>query len=510
MRGLETTATFDTKSQEFILNSPTLKSRKFWCGHLGKSANYAVVMAKLISNGENHGVQPFIVQLRDLDTHKSLPGISVGDIGNRVGFDTVNNGYLFFDNVRLPLNNMLMRNAKINEDGTFEKLMNPLMNYGVMLYTRVSILLDASLVLTKAATIGIRYSLVRRQSPIEAEKREPQIMDHITQQYKMIPALVKGIVFKIIANKLLNLRITVTEELRRENYNKLPELHALSCCLKAVCTNEAVKSIETLRTSCGGHGYLESAGFYTLYKLAVTYQTYEGDNVVLLLQTARFLLKSFERARSKKLLIRGVSYFEDFVNRKGNRLVFDDTLSGILQAVQAAAAGKVESAWMSIERKNKIYSIEEATNQTGIELVRAAELHCHAFLLETAIGELELAIRSSSPALGEVFKNILELYAVEKVLNLIGDVMQFVEISNDDIEKLQNRLENSLKFFRTSALGLVDGFDYSDTILGSTLGSYDGNVYERLFEAAKKSPLNQEDVNRSFQLYLKPFLKSNL
>jgi acyl-CoA oxidase len=80
----------------------------------------------------------------------------------------------------------------------------------------------------------------------------------------------------------------------------------------------------------------------------------------------------------------------------------------------------------------------------------------------------------------------------------------------DDVEKLQARLENSLQFLRTSAIGIVDGFDFSDQILDSTLGSYDGNVYENLFAAAKKSPLNQEDVNKSFHMYLKPFMKSNL
>jgi acyl-CoA oxidase len=79
-----------------------------------------------------------------------------------------------------------------------------------------------------------------------------------------------------------------------------------------------------------------------------------------------------------------------------------------------------------------------------------------------------------------------------------------------DADKLQKRLEATLKFFRTSAIGIVDGFEFSDQVLSSTLGSYDGNVYERLFAAAKKSPLNQEDVNKSFHLYLKPFLKSNM
>lgn len=67
-----------------------------------------------------------------------------------------------------------------------------------------------------------------------------------------------------------------------------------------------------------------------------------------------------------------------------------------------------------------------------------------------------------------------------------------------------------MKKFRNNAIGVVDGFDIPDIVLGSTLGAYDGNVYERLLEAAKASPLNQEEVNKSFDLYLKPFMKSNL
>lgn len=85
-----------------------------------------------------------------------------------------------------------------------------------------------------------------------------------------------------------------------------------------------------------------------------------------------------------------------------------------------------------------------------------------------------------------------------------------MDISSNDIDILQSRLEASLRKLRNNAIGIVDGFDFSDSVLGSTLGAYDGNVYERLLTAAKSSPLNQEDVNKSFDLYLKPFMKSNL
>lgn len=78
------------------------------------------------------------------------------------------------------------------------------------------------------------------------------------------------------------------------------------------------------------------------------------------------------------------------------------------------------------------------------------------------------------------------------------------------MEVIQSWLEELLALIRPNAIGLVDSFDIRDEILSSTLGAYDGNVYERLFEEAQKSPLNADLVNKSFHQYLKPFLKSNL
>lgn len=44
---------------------------------VGKTANSCVVMAQLISKGENFGMHSFLVQIRDLDTHEPLPGIGL-------------------------------------------------------------------------------------------------------------------------------------------------------------------------------------------------------------------------------------------------------------------------------------------------------------------------------------------------------------------------------------------------------------------------------------------------
>jgi len=87
---------------------------------------------------------------------------------------------------------------------------------------------------------------------------------------------------------------------------------------------------------------------------------------------------------------------------------------------------------------------------------------------------------------------------------------QYSDVTARDIDSLQKWLEVLLSQIRPNAVGVVDGFDICDEILSSALGSYDGRVYERLFEEASKSPLNKEPVNVSFQKYLKPFLKSSL
>lgn len=88
--------------------------------------------------------------------------------------------------------------------------------------------------------------------------------------------------------------------------------------------------------------------------------------------------------------------------------------------------------------------------------------------------------------------------------------LQFTTITEKEVQYLQEKLELCLAQIRPNAVGIVDGFDIPDQILCSALGAYDGNVYERLYAEAQKSPLNQATDNKAFHLYLKPFLKSNL
>jgi hypothetical protein len=59
--GLETTATLDMETDEFVIHTPTITATKFWPGSLGVVSTHAVVFARCLANGNDYGVQPFIV-----------------------------------------------------------------------------------------------------------------------------------------------------------------------------------------------------------------------------------------------------------------------------------------------------------------------------------------------------------------------------------------------------------------------------------------------------------------
>jgi acyl-CoA oxidase len=139
---LETTATYHPETQTFVLNSPTLTASKWWAGGLGKAANHAIVMACLITNGKNYGPHPFVVQIRNLVDHEPLPGVTVGDIGPKFGFNTVDNGFALFDSMHIPHIAFLARYSQIDKkSGEYITPPNSKLAYGTMVFVRANIVL---------------------------------------------------------------------------------------------------------------------------------------------------------------------------------------------------------------------------------------------------------------------------------------------------------------------------------------------------------------------------------
>merc|ERR1712141_71576 len=115
---METTATYDKATKEFIVNTPHPLAQKYWITNGAIHAKHIVVFARLIVNGKNEGLHGVLVRIRD-DDLKILPKVRVEDMGHKMGLNGVDNAKLTFDNVRVPRENLLNKYSDVTEDGKF-------------------------------------------------------------------------------------------------------------------------------------------------------------------------------------------------------------------------------------------------------------------------------------------------------------------------------------------------------------------------------------------------------
>ena len=138
-------------------------------------------------------------------------------------------------------------------------------------------------------------------------------MEYKTQQNKLFPSLARVFAFAFTVRSLREsyhftqesieeLEKSLADSTKKEegengnNLNEalekadfaLAELHMLSCGLKAFITQEVANSIDTLRRSCGGHGFMSCSNLPRLFGMATAACTYEGENTVLQLQVRAF------------------------------------------------------------------------------------------------------------------------------------------------------------------------------------------------------------------------------
>ncbi|GMT37780.1 hypothetical protein PFISCL1PPCAC_29077, partial [Pristionchus fissidentatus] len=316
LRELETTATYDKQKQEFIINTPTRSATKWWPGNLGKMSNYAVVCCQLYIDGKKIGPHNFLVQLRCEKTHQPLPGITIGDIGPKMAYNTTDNGFLAFDNVRIPRGKMLMKHSKVAPDGTYTAPIHAKLNYGTMVHVRSHMIYSHGHLLATAATVATRYSAVRRQGRIEQGGPEVQILDYQTQQHRIFPQIARAYATMFTGLEIKDLYARTLAGIAKGETDLLPDLHAITSGLKSVVTYMAGLGIEQCRMSCGGHGYSDASGLPKLYGVQTGGCTYEGENMVMLQQTARYLMKAVKLASQGKTLSHSVAYMTKKTNAK--------------------------------------------------------------------------------------------------------------------------------------------------------------------------------------------------
>ncbi|KAL7167202.1 hypothetical protein ACSBR2_037807 [Camellia fascicularis] len=514
VQGLETTATFDPQTDEFVIHSPTLTSSKWWPGGLGKVSTHGVIYARLITDGRDHGVHGFIVQLRSLEDHSPLPGITVGDIGMKFGngaYNTMDNGVLRFDHVRIPRDQMLMRVSQVTREGKYKQSDVPRqLVYGTMVYVRQTIVADASCALSRAVCIATRYSAVRRQFGSQNGGPESQVIDYKTQQNRLFPLLASAYAFRFVGEWLKWLYTDVTQRLQANDFSTLPEAHACTAGLKSVTTTATADGIEECRKLCGGHGYLCTSGLPELFAVYVPACTYEGDNIVLLLQVARFLMKTVSQLGSGKKPVGTTSYMgqiEHLMQCRSNVQRAEDWLkpSAILEAFESRAARMSVACAQNL---TKFTNPEEGFAELSADLVEAAVAHCQLIIVSKFIEKLLQDIPGKG--VREQLEALCNIYALFLLHKHQGDFLSTGCITAKQASLANDQLRSLYSQVRPNAIALVDAFNYTDHFLGSILGCYDGNVYPKLYEAAWKDPLNDSVVPEGYHEYIRPLLKQNL
>jgi len=235
VRGIETTATFEAETDSFIINSPTQTSTKWWPGGIAHTANFAVVYANLIIGTKNFGPHGFMVNIRCEDTHAQRPGISCGDIGSKLGYNSMDNGFARFNNVRVPRFNMLAGFAQVSREGVYKKQEGAeKVNFGIMLGVRVRLVANSSYVLARVLCIAVRYSCLRRQGQVGPKNKaiEMQVIDYPTQQRVLMPLLGLAWALHFVGEMMQKRYDEYLAAAAAPSLALLPDLHLMSSGLK--------------------------------------------------------------------------------------------------------------------------------------------------------------------------------------------------------------------------------------------------------------------------------------
>jgi acyl-CoA oxidase len=296
VQALETTATYDPETQEFVVDTPSEAARKDYIGNAARHGRMAAVFAQLIVGGEERGVHALLVPIRD-ERGEPLPGVRIEDCGAKLGLDGVDNGRLYFDHVRVGHDALLDRYAQVSPDGEYTSTIeNPTKRFftmvGTLIQGRISVCGAAINASKVALVIAIRRGLTRRQfGPPGGE--EAVLLDYRTHQRRLLIPLATTYALHFAQERLVaELHEVFTAPDGGED-RKRRELETLAAGVKAIGTWHATHTIQECREACGGAGYLRANRFAALKADTDVFTTFEGDNTVLLQLAAKNLLTDF-------------------------------------------------------------------------------------------------------------------------------------------------------------------------------------------------------------------------
>lgn len=478
VQALETTATYDPTTMEFVIDSPTRTARKDYIGGAANTARVAAVFAQLITAGEGHGVHCFVVPIRD-DDGNDLPGVTTSDCQYKGGLPGVDNGRIQFDQVRIPRENLLNKYADVAEDGTYSSpIANPGRRFFTMLGTlirgRVTVGGSAGAAARVALDIATRYALERRQFEAPGADEEVLIMDYLVHQRRLFPLIAKSYALQFAQNEL----VAKCHELQTSDdpdAEEQRELESRAAGLKAANTWHATRAIQEAREACGGAGYLAENRLIALKADTDVFTTFEGDNHVLTQLVAKELLTAYADDVKGMSPAQWVRFAANFA---GERVLKRTAAQTIMQTIVDSRQDNEEegslfnrgtqvkmfedreeyliaSVARRLQAKSKELSPFDAFNAVQDHVLHAATAHIDRIVLEAFVAGIDTCDDEEAR---EVLGLVCDLYALSVIED---DKSWFVEhrfLSTERSKAVTRGINDRCRKLRPHAQLLVDGF----------------------------------------------------
>lgn len=491
VQSIETTATYDPATREFVIDSPTESATKNYIGGAAETAHTAAVFAQLITAGPGeeptgYGVHCLVVPIRD-DAGNDLPGVTTSDHGYKGGLPGVDNGRISFEGVRVPKDNLLNRFADVADDGTYSSSIdNPNRRFFTMLGTlvrgRVTVGGAAGAAAQVALTIAVRYGLERKQFRNTDTGEEVVIMDYLSHQRRLLPLVARSYALRFAQNELVS-RMADIQTRTEIDPTEQRELEGRAAGLKAANTWHASRAIQEAREACGGAGYMAENRLIGLRADSDVFTTFEGDNVVLSQLVAKELLTAYaDETRSRDAIgwIKfAASTVGDEVMKRTAAAPFIQTLLDSRQdneeegslfnrgtqikMLEDREEYLIYTAAMRLRAADKrLDSQFEAFNFVQDHILHVAQAHIERVELEAFIAAIE---RCEDPEAQEILNDLCDLYALDVIA---GDRAWFIEhrfISTERAKAVVRGLNERCRTLRPHARTLVDGFGVPGAML---------------------------------------------
>jgi acyl-CoA oxidase len=495
---LRTTATYLPDSGEFEITTPFEAARKDYIGNAARDGRMAAVFAQLVTNGETQGVHAFLVPIREKDGTPA-PGVRIEDCGLKAGLNGVDNGRLYFDHVRIPRDNLLNRYGDVDPDGTYRTpIANKTKRFFTMLGTlvqgRISVAGGAGSATKVALAIAIRYGEERRQFAGPAAEDEIVVLDYLSHQRKLLPALAKTYALHFAQGELVaGLHDTTPALDAPRGENGLPlehperrELEARAAGVKAIGTWHATQTIQACREACGGAGYLTENRLPGLKADTDVFTTFEGDNTVLLQLVAKELLTGY-RDHFGELDVLGTALFvadqavETVLERVGGRRIIQRLLDAAPGGDEEA--GLRDRAWqVSLFDWREKHLLETVArrlrraasasdpfpvfNAAQDHMLHAARAHVDASLLHSFVSALD-AMPAGGPR--DLLERVCDLFVLSTVEAERGWLQEHGRLTGARSKAVIAEVDGLCALLRPHARTLVDAFGIPDQALAAPI-----------------------------------------